>query len=327
MKITDEIYGEEEITELVLIELINCDSIQRLKGISQFGIPPEYYHKKFEFNRFEHTIGVFILLRKLGATLEEQIAGLLHDISHTAFSHVIDWVLGDSKREDYQDNVFFEFLKNSEVPLILKKHNLDENIFSDLKKFTLLEREIPSLCADRIDYSLRELFKEGSQITKKIFSDLIVKNNQIVFKTREIAELFAREYLRLQTQHWSGEQAKARYFILSNLFKHAMNKKIISLNEFYSSEKFVLKLLTNSDDKIILENLDLLKKGFDVLESSDGIELKNKFRYVNPEIILGEKIYLLGDLSFNYSSLINLQNLNEFSLKKIKIVPLENEYL
>ena len=309
-----------------MIDLINCDSIQRLKNVSQFGIPKEYYHKKFDYTRYEHTIGVFILLRKLGATLEEQIAGLLHDISHTAFSHVIDWVLGDSKKEDYQDNVFFEFLKNSEIPSILKKYQIDENIFSNLKNFTLLEKEIPSLCADRIDYTLRELFKEGSQITKKIFFDLVVKDNQIVFKNKDNAEIFAKEYLQLQTQHWAGDQAKARYFILSNLLKHSMNKKIISLTDLYSSEKFILNKLENSDDNFILENLGLLKNGFEVLESSDGIELKKKFRYVNPEIFLGEKIYLLSDLSSNYSSLIKIHIGNESSFKKIKIISLKNEH-
>ena len=145
-------------------------------------------------------------------------------------------------------------------------------------------------------------------------------------RKEEMAEIFAKEYLQLQTQHWAGDQAKARYFILSNLLKHSMNKKIISLTDLYSSEKFILNKLENSDDNFILENLGLLKNGFEVLESSDGIELKKKFRYVNPEIFLGEKIYLLSDLSSNYSSLIKIHIGNESSFKKIKIISLKNEH-
>ncbi len=82
-KIYDKVYGKEKIKEPVLIELINSDSIQRLKGISQFGMPDEYYHLK-TFSRKEHSIGVLILLRRMRANLEEQVAGLLHDVSHTA---------------------------------------------------------------------------------------------------------------------------------------------------------------------------------------------------------------------------------------------------
>ena len=37
---------------------------------------------------FEHSLGAFILVRRLDAALDEQIAALLHDASHTAFSHV-----------------------------------------------------------------------------------------------------------------------------------------------------------------------------------------------------------------------------------------------
>jgi len=49
--------------------------------------------------RFDHSVGVMLLIRKLGAgsspasaLLKEQVAALLHDVSHTAFSHVIDYV-------------------------------------------------------------------------------------------------------------------------------------------------------------------------------------------------------------------------------------------
>lgn len=36
-----------------------------------------------------------LLLRKLGASLEEQLASLLHDISTFAVSHVADWVFAE----------------------------------------------------------------------------------------------------------------------------------------------------------------------------------------------------------------------------------------
>ena len=54
MKINDNVYGEEEIREQVLIDLINSKEIQRLKGISQFGIPEEYYHMLC-FSRYDHS--------------------------------------------------------------------------------------------------------------------------------------------------------------------------------------------------------------------------------------------------------------------------------
>ena len=138
MKIKDLVYGLEEITETVLIELIESAPIQRLKEIAQLGLPDEY-HYRGGFSRYEHSVGVMILLRRLGANLEEQIAGLLHDVSHTAFSHVVDWVIGDPEKEDYQDENHLKMIKNPVLPSILEKFGFDYEIIANHKNFSLLE--------------------------------------------------------------------------------------------------------------------------------------------------------------------------------------------
>ena len=123
--------------------------MQRLKSIAQFGIPDKYYHLK-NFSRFEHCVGVMMLLKKLGATEEEQIAGLLHDVSHTAFSHVVDWVVGEGKTEDFQDEQHKNYIFSSSIPQILKQYSYDPERITDYHNFGLLEREVPDLCADRV---------------------------------------------------------------------------------------------------------------------------------------------------------------------------------
>lgn len=75
-KIKDFIYGEFEIDD-VLVDLINCDAVQRLKNIHQVGAT--YLVKEdLDVTRYEHSVGVMLLIRLLGGSLEEQIAGLLH---------------------------------------------------------------------------------------------------------------------------------------------------------------------------------------------------------------------------------------------------------
>src|SRR5882672_946575 len=121
MIVGDRTYGKTDITSEVILELINSKPLQRLKGIAQYGIPDVFYHHK-NYSRYEHSVGVMLLLRRLGASEEEQIAGLLHDVSHTAFSHVIDWVVGEGGAESYQDEQHEHFIRESEIPRILKKH-------------------------------------------------------------------------------------------------------------------------------------------------------------------------------------------------------------
>jgi len=303
MKLEDPVYGVENINEDVLKDLINSESTQRLKQIHQYGMPDEYYHKK-NFSRYEHSVGVFILLKRLNASLEEQIAGLLHDTSHLAFSHVADWVFGDPIKEDLQDNYHSEFIKNSDIPTILGKYNFDYKEISNHKNFSLLEREIPSLCADRIDYSLRELKKEGFD-TSDFVLNLMNKNGQIVFKNQRIAYKFAKEFLRLQNEHWNGIEARMRYFILSKILRKAVDNNIIYQEDFYKTDSEIIEKLKKSSDSYIIDNLDLLRNGFFIEEAGEGVNLPGKkFRYIDPEILFNGVIKRLSEVSCSFSSLL-----------------------
>lgn len=321
MKINDLLYGENEITNPFFIDLINSPSIQRLKDISQLGVPDEFYHIK-GFSRYEPSLGVFLFLNKLGASFEEQVAGLLHDVSHTPFSHVIDWAIGDPTKEDYQDKSHKHFLINSEIPPILKKHNLSLDFISNYDNFNLLEREAPKLCADRLDYSLREMASNNKKsLSERILKNLTVKNNQIVFTNLSMAKEFGKEYTRLQKEHWGGEEARTRYYLLSEVLKEAFNKKLISLKDMNKTEGEILRVLKNSNNKFILENLNLLKNGFQVIYDEGGIELKKKFRYIDPEVLINGVYVPLSELSEEYNNLINFEKKENNKINKIKIVP------
>ena len=94
MEYTDKIYGKIKIDEPVINDLIASEPLQRLKAVNQYGAS-FYRFPHLTTNRFEHSVGVYYILKRLGASVEEQIAGLLHDVPHTAFSHVSDIVFED----------------------------------------------------------------------------------------------------------------------------------------------------------------------------------------------------------------------------------------
>ena len=62
MLYSDRVYGKVEISEPVILELISCPAMQRLKKIDQAG----YFHPYFpgtQHTRYEHSLGVYILLK------------------------------------------------------------------------------------------------------------------------------------------------------------------------------------------------------------------------------------------------------------------------
>lgn len=68
--VKDQIYGAEKISSPAVIAPLRSPVAQRLKKISQFVVPNEYYHLK-NISRFEYGAGVMILLKRLGASEEK----------------------------------------------------------------------------------------------------------------------------------------------------------------------------------------------------------------------------------------------------------------
>jgi len=324
MIIEDKIYGKEEINEQVLIDLINSAAVQRLKEVSQFGMPDEYYHL-LTFSRFEHSIGVMMLLRKLGAGLEEQIAGLLHDVSHTAFSHVIDWVIGDPTKEDHQDKTLLKTFEETEIKNILEMHGFNCKKIADVKTYSLLEQPAPSLCADRVDYSLREIkFLHNEKDAEKILKDLKNVNGKITLASVEAAELFAKYYVNLNKEHWGGKEAKARFHILANILKKAIKEKIISIEDMMKTDKEIIKNLNKSNHEEVLSGLNLLRNGFHLKKTGKkGIILQKKFRYVDPEFFHNGKIVSLSEFSEKYKKTLEEERKRSLIKEEFLIIPIK----
>ncbi|HOK35474.1 MAG TPA: HD domain-containing protein [Candidatus Pacearchaeota archaeon] len=307
MIIKDKIYGTIKIEAPVLLELLKSSSVLRLKNISQFGVPDKYYHVK-NFSRYEHSVGVMILLKKLDATLEEQIAGLLHDVSTLAFSHISDWVFGEGKKgiEDYHDKLHKTFIEKTEIPEILKKHNFNPERILDERNFTLLEKSAPDLCVDRVDYSLREFkYWLNPKIVDSCIKGLVNYNNEIVFSDKKVAFDFSVNYLELQTRHWGEYEAMMRYYLFSDILKIAIDEKILSENDFYKDEKWVLNKLTKSKNKKMKEKLGYLEnKKLKKPINNSGEKIVKKFRYVDPRVISDGKLIRLSQLVPEFKTIL-----------------------
>jgi len=305
MKIVDSVYGVEEIEDDVLIDLINSKNIQRLKGVAQGGLPARYCAQPV-FSRYDHSVGVMVLLRKIGADLNEQIAGILHDLSHTTFSHLIDWVIGDPKKQNYQDNQYGKVLRNSDCAKILEKYSFDVLDFIDIEKYKLLERETPDLCADRIDYCLRDLVARGrKKFSNEFIKHLIIHNGEIVFDSEPIAYQFAHEFLSLQNYSWAEVIHSTRFSIFAEVLKRALSLEIINRNDFEGVDEDILEKLENSKDSEILGKLKIVKKGFTLKFSSKGIEIRDKFRFVDPKVFSDGQLKRVSEFSPYYSEFVN----------------------
>lgn len=298
MKYTDRIYGEFEIDEPVLLELIAGPSLQRLKGIDQAG----YYEPHFpgiSHSRFEHSMGVFCLLRKYGASLEEQIAGLIHDVSHSAFSHCIDYIKGGDggKNQEHQDNLFDDYVRKSEIPAILGKYGIDLNYILDDANFPLKERPLPDLCADRIDYSLRTTVIMGEMDKDDVgwlLSHLKVTDNRWVFGKFEYARLYTNLFRMLNSKYWAGLPGAAMHSGVGAYLKHALGKGYITWDDLYVDDSHVMGKIAchHAQDRILRQLFDRMNLKVKYVQDRNNFESRiyMKSRVVDPLFIDGKAL-------------------------------------
>lgn len=315
MRIEDKIYGKFEV-EGVLEELINTKVVQRLKNIHQGGAS-YLVNPNWNVTRYEHSIGTMIFIKLIGGSLEEQIAGLLHDISHTAFSHVVDFALNKSN-EDYHEEIFERIVETSDIPKILTKHGYDyKDILYNEKKWTILERSAPALCADRIDYTLRDMYSYGyiSLVAIKNFLDsLEVKDGEIVINSINAAEWFVNTYYKEVIGFFLNPLNIYAYNRLSNALKVALDNDIITLEDLLQDDNYVLNILKNSKNQEIRSLIKSLNYDVKVVEDKDEYDIHqvNKLRLIDPTVIIDGVICKASEKS----TLIKI--LGEQAMKKSK---------
>ncbi len=254
---TDPIYGTVEIQDPVILELIQSPTLQRLKGIDQAGYYDEHFPDS-KHTRFEHSMGVYLLLKRYWASLEEQIAGLLHDVSHGTFSHCLDYVFEEwsQKEQSHQDNIFESFIKKTDIPDILKAYDLDIDYIIDDTHFPLKETTLPDLCADRIDYSLRTMLYYEKQTLPNItyFLDhLVAKDGIWMFDDFDSAKRYAETFHRANEIYYSGIESAIMHQTVGYCLKYAWKKWYVDMDDFYTTDQQVLDKITahiETDDQL-----------------------------------------------------------------------------
>ncbi|MDR1233610.1 MAG: HD domain-containing protein [Holosporales bacterium] len=278
-------------------EIIESSCIQRLKKIDQSG-PSRYFGPKVpHFSRYEHSIGVLSLLKKAEVHINEQIAGLLHDASHTVFSHVGDYLFSSNLKEcaqrGYQDSIHLSFLEQK-VGFLLKKLNLKlGDVNPDNVKYKALEQPLPDMCADRIQYNIHTgvIMKIISlREAQAIVDNLRFNGDKWFFLDHTVARKFANLSIHFTRELWGAKWNVLMNIYFSNAIKRAIKLGIMMMDDIFSTDENVLTKLLKSDDEIIKSNL---KQCNDPLNKMKGVKhpvqrFYPKCRAIDPLIKCGD---------------------------------------
>jgi HD superfamily phosphohydrolase len=296
--IRDELYGDHTISEPILVELLRSATLLRLTGICQYGVTALLGFTP-RVTRFEHSVGAFLLVRKVGASLEEQIAALLHDISHTVLSHVVDWALSNPPGESVSS--FHEvhkerYIKTTPLPEILTKHGFGDLQALNEDLYPLVEMPSPHLCADRLDYALRDAAAFGKLALKDVqqifaslraFPDASSPRRSLVLEDEKLALTLARAYLAMDRDVWSNRAHIDLYKRTSQLIGDIVRRGAVKEEVLWklSDQKF-WELLHNAADPNELDTMKHLESEGIPTEDSLHLPQGAKIRTLDPDVWL-----------------------------------------
>ncbi|MGB2841811.1 MAG: HD domain-containing protein [Halobacteriota archaeon] len=164
----DEIYKIFEDDVYVYRNIISSPEFQRLKGISFLGTIDVFdlFDTKYKFSRYDHSIGVAVLAKKIAEKLSLDkkrtktliIACLLHDIGHPPLSHCLEPIFSEHVR--YACNGHHTQTRRLIVGS-LRYHSKFNLIFLHklLKKYSINIPEVSSLLGGEGDPILKSLIE------------------------------------------------------------------------------------------------------------------------------------------------------------------------
>jgi HD superfamily phosphohydrolase len=286
----DEVYGTHEIPDPVLWDLIASAPVQRLRGIHQSGAA-WLVRPRRDVSRYEHSVGTMLLIRRVGGSLEEQVAGLLHDVPHTAFSHVADRVF-ENTADEYHERHLERVVRASEIPSILARHGIAVERVLDKENWPILERPAPALCADRIDYALRDLVREGKVApdeVRQFLDDLMVFHGRMVHRTPEVAAWFVHAYVAVVDGLFMDPLECYAQAVLAQVLRLALRVGVLAEADLFLDDAAVLDRLraaapAHSELGGLLAGLHENVQ----VEASDGkadLRLAHKPRTVDPLVL------------------------------------------
>ena len=209
-----------------LKKYLSVPCLQRLKQVGLFcGVDYScLFHPHVFYSRYDHSLGVALIIWHFTHNKEATLAGLLHDVSTPVFSHAIDF-----KNKDYLNQESTE-LDNDKMILddlqlleLLKQDYINVENILHYSDYPVTDLKTPALCADRLEY----MFSTGYflcdyfdiDLIKKCYENIsIQENGELGFTDIDIAKSFFNASIKV-TQLFLEPYDKITLQLLASLVK------------------------------------------------------------------------------------------------------------
>ncbi|MBQ8776153.1 MAG: hypothetical protein IJZ71_01560 [Treponema sp.] len=298
-----------------LKKYIELPIMQRLSGIGLLcGTDwTSLYKNRFFYSRLDHSVGVALIIWNFTKDKTQTIAGLLHDVSTTVFSHASDFRKGDALTQTSTEEPTTKMiLSDSALCKLLESDGIEPKDVVDYHIYPIADNEIPSLSADRLEYMYPSgLALDGSWTFEEIaktYNDLTILKNEenkeeLGFKTIEMAELYCKKFCMIGHILQLNEN-KLSLQLLSQIMSKAVELDVLQEEDFMTLseskiiekiESFISKKTLSMEEQKFATMYNTFRKMTKVEHTNQKlpedeyfcVSLKVKQRYINPLVKVG----------------------------------------
>lgn len=297
-----------------LLDYIDTEEMARLSGISM--LCGTDYSKMYNYSSFnsvlDHSVGVALMVWNFTHDKKQALAGLFHDIATPTFKHCIDFMNGDSEKQESTEERTEQTIRGSKkIMSLLNRDNIKVEEICDYHIYPIADNDTPKLSADRFEYTFSNgLFLYGVWDLDEIsrfYNDIsVLKNEEDVdelgFNTKEICKDFLLATLPVFAKYDSDENRTVMQFF-ADIVKSLNVKKFISVDDLYNmSEEDVCNLILNCGDEYLKQSFIKFKNATRVYAGDEPadkgycISVKGKKRYIVPLVKADEKVARINDI-------------------------------
>ena len=289
----------------MLLALLETQAVQRMHKVLQHGISGLLGVTRAT-TRYEHSMGVMLLVQRLGAGLEEQIAALLHDVSHTAFSHVIDYVFNNYDQQSYHEEKKEQFIAASDLPAALAGFGYDWHMLLDEEAFPLLEQPAPALCADRLDYFLRDTPDLGVATLDEVqhaIAHLVNFQGRIVADDLPAARWMGETFILGDKASWANFREVGLYELTAQAIRYALYSGVLSEADLWGGDRDAWEKMLQAEDPVLQAQLRLVSTETQFVwdEAHPDFRVSTKLRTIDPDVQVDGQIHRLSELDPDFA--------------------------
>jgi len=323
----------ESIDIREIMHIIHHPLFQRLLHISQLGTTLTVFPGA-SHNRFEHALGVYgKTLRFCSKMVDEgfltrydanniALFGLMHDIGHGPFSHVIEELTPLSGDEDENGLIVLDLLKDSVIKSggdyeLIRKIFKHQNLFYKI----VMDKNVGM---DKLDYLERDVYHTGfgqRPDIESIFNYLVFLKGNLVIdkKSLEAAKQMQKLYLYMYKEvylHKSG--------LISQRFLQKMMALLIDLEKLdparlwrMNDKEMMALIYANPDETLRFLYACYINRNF----PSTGMVLRLQDRKFK-ERIAGKKIKVIGEERTFFDKFLKHASPDDLEQLEIKVAEL-----